>query len=130
MKRILLCTGVIGILIAYAVISDLYVRNCAQQTAYSLSRAVQSSIAGDSAEVRRYADSAWETWQKLCERGVFVLADLTVSSDVAISLVRVGVLAYGDDSARFVEEAVAAIMLLEHFVADNQSIMGGISQFG
>ena len=126
MKRIFVCIGIFAVLVTFAAVCEFYVSDTVEQTAALLANAVESRKVGDNAASIEYADSAWEKWRELTKKSNFVLADLTIVSDVTVSLVRVSTLAHGDDSERFVEECAATIVMLEHFLADNQDVGDGV----
>jgi len=120
MKRIYVCIGILVVLVALTAISEIYVANTVKQTTLLLSNAIESSGAGDDTAAREYADSAWKQWRSLTQKSGYVLADLSIVAEVTVSLSRVSTLAYSDNSDRFLEECAATIVMLEHFLADNQ----------
>jgi len=109
------------VLVAYAAVCELYVSSAVNQTSELLNKAVENRQNGDYAASQEYADKAWETWRTLTARRGFVLADLSMISDVTVSLARVSVIAQSDDSDRFLEESIATLLMLEH-LSDNQNI--------
>jgi hypothetical protein len=121
-KRIYLCIAIFAALVIFATVCEIYVTNTVRQTSRLLAQAADSRRAGDYSLSREYADSAWEKWRSLNAKSRFVLSDLTISADVTVSISRVTVLASGSDSERFIEECTATIMMLEHFIADNQNM--------
>jgi hypothetical protein len=103
------------------------------QTARLLASAGESLSEGDYAAVREHTDSAWENWRGFTEKGNYVLADLSIIADATVSMSRIvslskAELSDSDVSERFREECAATILMLEHFLSDNQDIgeMGGI----
>jgi len=128
MKRIYVCIGIFAVVVVFSVICHNYVSSTVRQTSELLKSAAESREAGDFAAAREYADLAWEKWRTLTDLSNYVLSDLTVAADVTISLSRVVVLASGEDSERFREEVTATVLLLEHFLGDNQNVLGGVNR--
>jgi hypothetical protein len=114
-------------LIAFAAVCEYYVAGMVRDTKQLLLHANDSRRAGDYAMAREYSDSAWDKWSSLSKRSSYVLSDLTIVADVTVSLSRVVTLSYGEDSQRFLEESIATILLLEHFIADNNNVLGGVN---
>jgi hypothetical protein len=128
MKRIYVCIGIFLVVVTFSVISQLYVSDTVRETVDFLKKAQESHSDGDLPSAREYTAKAWEKWRELTDWSNYVLSDLTVASDVTLSLTRVVVLSYDGDGDRFQEEIAATVLLLEHFLADNQNVLGGVNR--
>jgi hypothetical protein len=109
----------------FAILCEIYVLDAIRDTAELLNLAVQSRESGDYPLSREYTETAWEKWRALTNKSNYVLADLTIASDITISLSRVMSLSEGNDDERFKEECKATVMYLEHFMADNHNVISG-----
>jgi len=121
-RRIYVCIGIFAVIIAYAVVCEIYVANTVRQTTELLGNAAESRSNGDYSAAGEYVDSAREKWCGLTRQRGFILANLTMIPEVAVSLSRVSTLAHSpnsDDTARFFEEYKATIQMLEHFLLEN-----------
>ncbi|MCL1789337.1 MAG: DUF4363 family protein [Oscillospiraceae bacterium] len=127
MKRVLICAVLFVAVVIYAIFCQVYVSGTVKQTNALLAQAAESRQVGDTSVSREHVDSAWEKWNLLTKKSGFILADLTVTADVTISLSRVVSLSRTDDSDRFFEECAATILLLEHFLGDNQNFLDGVA---
>ncbi|MCL1903079.1 MAG: DUF4363 family protein [Oscillospiraceae bacterium] len=127
MKRVYLCGVLFIAVIAYSIFCQVYVSRNIHLTTEMLSQAAQERQAENYAVSRDYADSAWNTWTALTKKSGFMLADLTVAADVTVSLSRVVTLSRSGETERFIEECAATILMLEHFLGDNQNFMDGVS---
>ena len=113
------------ITIAFAVICEIYVTSTINQASQYLVKATESRRAGDYEASKEYADLAWGKWREITNKSGYILADLTITSDVSVTLSRIGMLSQTDDNERFLEECTAGIIVLEHFLADNKNFLDG-----
>jgi hypothetical protein len=127
-KRIYVCTGIFVLILAFTAVSEFYVARAVDKTTQMLVSAIESREAGDYEKSKEYADTAWESWRELTRKSSLVISDLTIVSDVTVSLSRVTTLSLSESSEnneRFIEECTATIIMLEHFLADNQDVSAG-----
>ena len=109
----------------YSFWCERYVVNSIGQAEELLSQAVESRTMGDYDTSREYVDLAWNEWKNLTKKSGYILADLTIAADVTIAISRARSVSRTDDSERFIEESAVAILMLEHFLADNRNFMDG-----
>jgi hypothetical protein len=121
MKKVWLCVTAFLLLIAYSVVCEFYVVNTIKKTTVFLENAAVSRENGDYNASREYVDAAQRKWLEIVGKSNFLLIDLTAVSDVSVSLSRVATLVEGENTDRFREENRVAILLLRHFLSDNQS---------
>ena len=121
MKKVYTCIVVLALLIGYAAGCQIYVSGSINRTVNHLENAAQGRIYGDYDASRAHAIAAQEEWHKLLAKSDFLLADLTIAPEVTVSLSRVSTLAATESTDnRFYEEKNVAILLLRHFLSDNQ----------
>ena len=126
MKRIYVCAVIFVVIVGFTLVCENYVSATVDETVQLLEQAAQSRRDGDYPQSREYADSAWQKWRDFSRHSDYILVDLTIAADVTVSLARVGMLADTDDNERFLEECVATILMLEHFLADNRNVFDGM----
>ena len=126
MKRVYICCAVFVVIMVYSYFTERYVKRAVDETSHCLSAAMSERRNGDTAAAFEHADAAWHSWRELTKYSSYILADLTIASDVTVSLARVRVLAESGDDERFAEECIATVLLLEHFLADNRNFLDGL----
>jgi len=123
-KKVYACIAILIVLIGFTVACELYVASTINQTIELLEKAEKSYSGKDHTTTLKHIQAAEQKWHNLIDKSNFLLADLTLVPEVTTSLARVRALVkYSSDSSheRFNEENIIAILLLKHFLKDNQS---------